>query len=136
MKIPLHRMAIVFPLGLLGTSFLFDLAWLATGRSELAVDAWWLILAGVIGAVVAGVFGALAWRALPRGTHARKLGALHGIGNVVVALLFLGSWFLRRGAPAHPAAIALVLSAAGVLLTLFTCWLGGQLVTREQEAEA
>ena len=46
-------MLIVFPLGLLATSFFFDLAYLATDRSELAIVASWMIFAGVIG----GLFG-------------------------------------------------------------------------------
>ena len=44
---PIHHMLIVFPLGLLATSFFFDLAYLATGRAELATVAWWMIFAGV-----------------------------------------------------------------------------------------
>ena len=49
---PVHHMLIVFPLGLLATSFFFDLAYLARGRGELAIVAWWMIFAGVIGGVV------------------------------------------------------------------------------------
>lgn len=129
MNVPLHRMLIVFPLGLLGTSFLFDLAWLVLGRSDLAVDAWWIMLAGVIGAAIASVFGAMTWKKIPTGTHARKLGALHGIGNVVVTALFVTSFLVRRADPAHPHFSALALSALGVLLIVATGWLGGKLVT-------
>src|ERR1051326_765643 len=46
---PIHQILIVFPLGLLATSFFFDLAWLAKGRAELAVVAHWMIFAGVGG---------------------------------------------------------------------------------------
>ena len=55
--LPIHQILIVFPLGLLATSFFFDLAWLARGRAELAVGASWLIFAGVIGGAAASLFG-------------------------------------------------------------------------------
>jgi uncharacterized membrane protein len=131
-SLPLHRMLIVFPLGLLGTSFLFDVAWRVLGRSDLAVDAYWIMIAGVVGAGIASVFGAMTWKTIPPGTRARRIGALHGIGNVIVSALFVGSALLRRGDPAHPHLIALVLSALGVLLIVGTGWLGGQLVQRDE----
>jgi len=126
--VPLHRMLIVFPLGLLGTSVLFDLAWLVMGRSDLAMDAWWIMLAGVAGAAIASVTGAMTWKKIPIGTRARKIGALHGIGNVVVTALFVASLAVRRPDPAHPHVAALALSALGVLLIVATGWLGGKLV--------
>jgi uncharacterized membrane protein len=127
----IHRMLIVFPLGLLGTSFLFDVAWLAWGRAELAVASRWLILAGVVAVLPAALFGLTDFLRIPRATRARRLGALHGGGNLIVAALFAVSWFVRGPAPAHPTATALALSAAGVILTLITGWLGGQLVEDE-----
>lgn len=125
--LPIHQILIVFPLGLLATSFFFDVAWLARGRAELAVVASWLIFAGVIGGAAASLFGVIDWLAIPRGTPAWRIGAWHGGGNLIVAMLFAASWFLRRDAPANPGAIAIALSGTGVLLTLLTAWLGSQL---------
>ena len=128
-----HNMLIVFPLGLLGTSFFFDLAWLALERGELAVVSWWMIFAGVIGSIVASLFGVVDWLAIPRGTRAWVLGAWHGGGTTLVAGLFAISWVVRRGNPAHPEGVAIALSAAGVLLSLLTGWLGGVLADRMEE---
>lgn len=130
---PIHRVLIVFPLGLLATSFFFDLAWLARGREQLAVVAWWLIFAGVVGGVAAAVFGLVDWLAIPEGTRARRVGALHGGGMGVVAVLYAASWLLRRDAPAHPEAVAILLSGLGVLLTVVTGWLGGELADYLEE---
>jgi uncharacterized membrane protein len=129
---PIHQILIVFPLGLLGTSFFFDLAWLITRRAELAIVAWWMIVAGVIGGGIAAIFGIVDWLAIPRGTRARRLGAWHGGGFVIVSLLFAMS-LLLRDAPARPAATALALSSLGVLLTVITGWLGGALADRMEE---
>jgi uncharacterized membrane protein len=132
---PLHQILIVFPLGLLATSFFFDLAWLVRRNEQLAIVAWWLIFAGVIGGVAAAVFGLIDWLAIPRGTRARRVGALHGGGMGLVALLYAASWLLRRDAPAHPEGAAILLSAAGVLLTIVTGWLGGELADRMEETQ-
>ena len=126
-------MLIVFPLGLLATSFFFDLAYLATDRSELAIVASWMIFAGVIGGIAASLFGLVDWLAIPRGTRAWILGAWHGGGNFIVAVLFAISWALRRDTPGHAAGVAIALSAAGVLLSVVTGWLGGELADRMEE---
>ena len=130
---PIHQILIVFPLGLLATSFFFDLAWLARRNEQLAIVAWWLIFAGVVGGLIASIFGMIDWLAIPRGTRARRVGALHGGGMGIVALLFAASWLLRRDTPAQPDAVAILLSAAGVLLTVVTGWLGGELADRMEE---
>ncbi|HLL16896.1 MAG TPA: DUF2231 domain-containing protein, partial [Pyrinomonadaceae bacterium] len=52
-------------------------------------------------------------------------------GNDVVLILFGLSWWLRRDTANHaPETVALVLSMLGVGLSLFTGWLGGELVER------
>jgi uncharacterized membrane protein len=132
---PVHQILIVFPLGLLATSFFFDLAWLAKGSEQLAIVSWWMIFAGVVGGGAASIFGLIDWLAIPRGTRARRVGAWHGGAFLIVAALFAGSWILRRDAPAHPESAALTLSALGVLLTVVTGWLGGELAERMEETE-
>ena len=130
---PIHRVLIVFPLGLLATSFFFDMAWLARGHAQLAIVAWWLILAGVVGGALAAIFGIIDWLAIPSGTRARRVGAMHGGGMGIVALLYAASWMLRRDAPAQPEGVAILLSGVGVLLTVITGWLGGELADRMEE---
>jgi uncharacterized membrane protein len=125
---PIHQMLIVFPLGLLATSFFFDIAFLATKKSEIAGAAYLMIFAGVIGGLLAAVFGLIDWLGIPSGTRAKAIGAWHGCGNVVVVLFFIASWWLRRGDPAAPAMTAIVLSGIGVGIALVTGWLGGELV--------
>lgn len=130
---PLHRILVVFPLGLLATSFFFDLAFMATGRPQLGVAGSWIILAGVGGGAVASVFGMTDWLAIPRGTRARRVGVVHGVGNALVAVLFAVGWILRRDAPGHPSAAEIALSATGVLLIVITALLGSE-VAKEMEA--
>lgn len=127
---PIHQMLIVFPLGLLATSLVFDLLYLGTGNGRWGDIAYWMIASGIIGGLLAAVFGLIDWLGIPSGTRAKRIGALHGIGNVFVVLLFGSSWLLRSDAPAAPGTLEVVLSVAGVSLALITGWLGGELVDR------
>jgi uncharacterized membrane protein len=76
------------------------------------------------------VFGWLDWIAIPRGTRARRIGLWHGVGNVVVLLLFILSWVLRRDTPETPPTGAIVSGLTAVIIALVTAWLGGELVDR------
>jgi uncharacterized membrane protein len=127
---PIHQMLIVFPLGLLATAILFDVIALASGNGYWSEIAFWMMAAGVITGLIAAPFGAIDWFAIPTGTRAKRIGAIHGIGNVIVVLLFAGSWLMRRDAPAAPEGLALALSFCGGVLALATGWLGGELVDR------
>jgi uncharacterized membrane protein len=127
---PAHQMLIVFPLGLLGASVVFDLIHLAGDNEELAIASFYMIVGGIVGGLVAAPFGTIDWLAIPHGTRAKSVGAVHGAGNVIVLLLFIGSWLLRLDDPEDPQALAIVLSLAGVGLSLVTAWLGGELVSR------
>ncbi|MFC0032276.1 DUF2231 domain-containing protein [Micromonospora chaiyaphumensis] len=127
----IHPILIVFPLGLLATAVIFDILYLITDRAGFQVSAAYTIAAGVIGGLVAAVFGLIDWSAIPAGTRAKRVGATHGLGNVVVLVLFAVSWLLRRGTENwEPNAGALVCSFAGIVLAGFTGWLGGELVER------
>jgi uncharacterized membrane protein len=127
-----HPMLVVFPLGLLAISVFFDITYLATKRVVFAETAYWNILAGVIGGLAAAVFGAWDWLAIPAQTRAKRIGALHGVTNVIVVGLFTLSWLIRRGDPLHhvPPVAALALSFIAIAFALVGGWLGGELVER------
>jgi uncharacterized membrane protein len=127
---PVHQMLVVFPLGLLGTSVAFDLLHLVMNEEVFAVVSHHLLAAGLIAGLLAAPFGTIDWLAIPRGTRARTVGALHGGGNVLVLALFAASWWLRRGQPDAPEPLPLLLSLGGAALALVTAWLGGELVSR------
>ena len=127
---PVHPMLIVFPLGLLTTAVVFDIIYLASNATHWTLASYYMIAAGIIGGLAAAVPGAVDWWAIPRGTRAKRIGLLHGVGNVIVLALFILSWFLRRPAPAAPPTGAIVAGLLGVVLAAFTAWLGGELVDR------
>lgn len=128
---PIHQQLIVFPLGLLGTAVVFDVLRLLTDNDGFATASYYMIAAGILSGLLAAVFGAIDYLAVPAGTRARRVGAVHGLGNVVVVLLFAGSWLLRADEVDNvPTTLAFLLAVAGALLSLLTGWLGGELVGR------
>src|SRR5262245_22560652 len=102
---PVHQMLIVFPLGLLATAVVFDVIYLANGTAAFAEVAYWLILSGILGGLVAAPFGLIDWAAIPSGTRAKRIGAIHGLGNTAVLLLFIASDLMRAAAPTAPPAL-------------------------------
>jgi uncharacterized membrane protein len=126
---PIHQMLIVFPLGLLGTAVVFDVIYLVTKLQTMAVVAYWMLAAGLVGAVVAIPFGIIDYTAIPAGTRAKRIGFMHGFGNAIVSVFFILSWFYRSP-DTPPSTTALVCSFLGVTLALVTAWLGGELVSR------
>jgi len=126
----IHQMLIVFPLGLLATAVIFDLVSFVSGNTRWTDMAFYLIGMGIVTGLIAAIFGAIDYFAIPNGTRAKRVGTLHSVGNAVVVLLFLGSWFLRRDNTTAPGTLAYLLSFAGAGLSLITGWLGGELVDR------
>src|SRR2546423_11531952 len=90
----------------------------------------WMIAVGVIGGLLAAIFGLADWLAIPPGARAKRIGLRHGGGNVLIVVLFIASWFLRRPAPDAPPVLAFVISFVAATLALVTAWLGGELVVR------
>lgn len=127
---PIHQMLIVFPLGLLATALFFDVIALVTDHRGLFQASYYMIAAGIVSGLLAAVFGLIDYLAIPHGTRAKRVGTMHGGGNVLVILLFAASWLVRRDHPADPGTLAIALAAVGAALGGVTGWLGGELVDR------
>lgn len=125
-----HPILIVFPLGLLATGVVFDSIYLIWSNPTFATVAYWMFTAGIIGGLLAAPFGWIDWFAIPSGTRAKRIGLMHGLGNIVAILFFIGSWWIRSDAPARPETTASILSFIGAILAAFGGWLGGELVGR------
>jgi uncharacterized membrane protein len=127
---PIHQMLIVFPLGLLAMALVFDVLFLTTGDSYWAASSYAMISAGILSGFLAAPFGFIDWLGIPAGTRAKRVGALHGAGNLFVLVLYSMSWAMRGAEPGAPAPMAFIFSFVGGLIALFTGWLGGELVDR------
>ena len=128
---PVHPMLIVFPAGLFTAAVIFDILYLILGNPILTTVSFYMIAVGVIGGLLAAIFGFIDWLGLPNNSRAKSIGGWHGIGNFVIVVLFAVSWLLRNGNPNFvPNGFAMILSFAGIVLALVTLWIGGELVYR------
>ncbi|HJY53670.1 MAG TPA: DUF2231 domain-containing protein [Candidatus Udaeobacter sp.] len=127
---PVHPMLIVFPLGLLSGAAIFDILYVSTQNGHWADVSYWMIAVGIIGGLIAAVFGFIDWLSIPEGTRAKYIGLIHGLSNFVVVLLFIVSWFMRRPNATVPSMTAMTLGWIGIVIALFSGWLGGELVYR------
>lgn len=126
----IHPILIVYPLGLLSAAVIFDVIYLLTLNPTWTTVSFWMIAAGIVGGLLAAVFGLIDYLNIPSGTRASRIGLLHGLVNVGVMILFIASWLLRRNSPEVPSMLAFAFSFAGVAAAMLGGWLGGELVER------
>jgi len=126
----IHPIMIVFPLGLLGTAAIFDALYLITDNSTWPTVSFWMLVAGLIGGLVAALFGLIDYLNIPNGTRAKRIGLYHALVNVCALILFALGLYLRWDTPLRPATIALVCSFVGFAVAMVGGWFGGELVER------
>ena len=130
---PIHPILVTVPIGAWVASFVFDIAShvVDEGAQTYSDGAELLIAIGVIGAVVAAVWGLLDYLRIERGTPAFKVATTHLVINAVVIVLFAISWIIRRNADDEATNGGLiVLSIVALALLSLSGWLGGKLAYR------
>jgi uncharacterized membrane protein len=128
---PIHPMLIVVPLGSFIAAVVFDALYLWGGREGFAMVGYWNIAAGVVGGLLAAVFGLIDWTAIPSNTRAKRIGLLHGLNMVVVVALFAFAWVTRYGgADVGASRNIFLIEVAALVLGTVGGWLGGELVDR------
>jgi uncharacterized membrane protein len=130
---PFHPILVTVPIGAWVMSLVFDVAATSAGEPEVFVKgAFWLIGAGILGAVAAALFGLLDLLTIPRGTPAFRTGLTHMVLNLSVVALFAISFALRRGHldEADATVPAVVISAIALAILGVSGWLGGKLAYR------
>ncbi|MDQ7906383.1 DUF2231 domain-containing protein [Phytohabitans sp. ZYX-F-186] len=126
-----HPMLVVFPLALFVTGTIFDLIHLASDNGTFAEVGFWMISAGIIGAVLAALTGFADWTKIPSGTRAKRVGRVHAALNSVMLVLFAISWLVRVDNTNHAASAgAFTLEVIAVAVGGGAAWLGGELVDR------
>lgn len=127
---PIHAALVHFPIVCFILALGTDIAYWQTGNLMWVNFSAWLLFVGVVGGVLAGLFGMIDLFN-SRAIRARGPAWPHAIGNVVVLGLALVNNFVhaRDGWPAV-VPLGLILSALTVALMLVTVWLGRELVLR------
>jgi uncharacterized membrane protein len=126
---PVHQMLIPIPAGLFIVAAVLDIVDLFVEAAWIPTVTFWNLVLGIASGLFAAVFGLLDWTKIPAGTRAKRVGAIHGIGNVAAVGLFLIAVLMRRAEqPFKAFPLLFEVIALGILGV--TAWLGGELVDR------
>lgn len=130
---PFHPILVTVPIGAWVASLVFDIASkLSDDKAAMfAEGAYWLIGIGVVGALVAAIFGLLDLLTIPRGTAAFKTGLMHMGLNLAVVVIFAVNCLIRE-ADGYESVEPLHLTLTIIALALLGAsgWLGGKLAYR------
>ncbi len=129
---PIHPMFVHYPIALWTTSVITDLIYYFCRNTSLILISKFLIAAGIVGAIVAAVFGLIDWTGITE-PAAKRIGNWHARLNITALILFGVSLYLRMknyGAPlvGFHLKIPFLVSVVGWLLMAISASLGGKLV--------
>ncbi|GAA0424397.1 hypothetical protein Acor_45220 [Acrocarpospora corrugata] len=127
---PLHPILVTVPIGAWVTSLVFDLASQAVKEPRfLAEGSLWLIAIGVLGALVAAMFGFLDLLAIKQGTPAFRTGLVHMSLNLAVTAAYAAAWAWRlAGDHLHAVGVGqIALSVISLAALSAAGFLGGKL---------
>jgi uncharacterized membrane protein len=127
---------VMFPLGLFTMAVLFDLGNLLGGPDILGALAYWNIIAGLVGGVLAAIAAAIDLAFVRPGTPAKRTGVLNTLINMGVLILFAVILLLRmrtvdRVAGGGLLAVEILALAAAA----YGAWFGGELVNRRRPVQ-
>lgn len=126
---PFHPILVTIPIGTWVASIIFDiLGGISDDPTAFVTGAQALIAIGIIGALLAAVFGFLDFLMIAAGTRAKATAVTHMSLNLGVVVLFIVNYFVRAGA-AHDevSVLGVVLSVIGLAVLAVSGWLGGKL---------
>jgi uncharacterized membrane protein len=124
---PIHPMLVPIAIGGLILSFIFDIVCIATGSVEpWATVAYYTMIGGIVGALVAAIFGFIDMLSIPAGAT-KKVALTHMAINLTVVVLFIFNAGMRH-ADVSPGGTPFILSLVGIALLAVSGWLGGKMV--------
>jgi uncharacterized membrane protein len=128
---PVHQMLIPIPAGLLIVAAVLDIVDAVHSSAWIPTVTFWNIAVAIVMGLIAAIFGVIDWTKIPNDTRAKRIGTVHGIGNVVVVVIFAAALWLRSRSLSHRADMSsLVLEIVAFFGLGVTAWLGGELVDR------
>ena len=126
---PFHPMLIPIPIGAWTALLFLDIASRNADNPGGYTDAATVVLGvGLVGAVLAAIFGFMDYGQIQKGTKAARVATAHMIGNLVAIGVFGASFLARLGAEQDRVPMGLVLvTVVGLGILGFTGFLGGLL---------
>jgi uncharacterized membrane protein len=129
---PIHPVLVPIPIACFVGVFLTDLTYWRSADMMWADFSAWLVTVGVIFGYLAAIFGLIDFLG-HRVVRTQPPAWPHAIGNVVLLLLATLNMFIHsRDAWTSVVPWGLALSAAVVLILIFTVWMGRSMVYRHR----
>jgi uncharacterized membrane protein/nitrite reductase/ring-hydroxylating ferredoxin subunit len=129
---PIHPMLVPFPIAFFIGALLFDLLALLFEKDGFAQTAGYLIMAGIIAALITAIPGFIDYLyTVPPKSTGKTRAAKHGLLNLSIVALFLFVWLYRQQENVSMLVVILFELIGAVLLTV-SGWMGGTLVYRNQ----
>lgn len=123
-KHPIHPMLVAIPIGLWIFSLACDVIRVMGGTSpNWQIAAYYTLVGGILGALVAAVPGFIDMLSLPRGL--KRIALIHMTINLTVVALYVWNAYLRKHGGID---LAVWLSLIAVGLLAVSGWLGGKMV--------
>ncbi|HET7274529.1 MAG TPA: DUF2231 domain-containing protein [Longimicrobiaceae bacterium] len=130
---PIHPALIPFPFAFLIGAFFFELFGKHLDKPEWWTTGSYLMIAGIVMALVAAVPGIIDYyQTVPPHSSGKKRATKHGIVNLSAVVLFAIAWWIGGDASVAPDWGTLLLQAIAIVLLTMGGWMGGVLVNRNQ----
>jgi uncharacterized membrane protein len=131
---PLHPMVIPFPIAFLTGALITDLLFWFTARAFWAETSFWLIITGLVIAVLTPGLGLVDFLTIER-ARVHKAGWFHALGNGIAVVVGIVNLLMRWADPA--AAViwrGIMLSGLTAVVLAISGWFGGELAYRYKAA--
>ena len=122
---PIHPMLIPFPIGFFVGALVCDIISIWSNAPFWPTMSVALIGFGIIGALLAAVFGFLDYFTAPMSADAKRTATTHMLLNLISVVVFAIAFFVRYEKP--PSTAGYALTVIGVIILAITGSLGGHL---------
>lgn len=130
----IHPLLVPFPIAFFVIALLSDIAFGSTGIGGFAAASLWLIGAGVVSAMVAGIAGVFDFLYAHRPLRLSQV-RFHAAATVGLVILQCLNFFLRQADPATDILPrGLLLSVLSILLMLMIGWMGRRLAPQRPDS--
>ncbi|MBS1524812.1 MAG: Rieske 2Fe-2S domain-containing protein [Bacteroidetes bacterium] len=127
---PIHPILVGFPIAFFTGTLIFDALGIFNMDSGFWQTGKYMEIAGIIAAVITAIPGTIDYFfTVPPKSSASSRGAKHGLLNVGLLVIFVIAFIIRTNDASWT---PVILEAVGFILLLFSGWLGGTLVYRNQ----
>jgi uncharacterized membrane protein len=126
---PFHPILVTVPIGSWVASLVFDvIAKVGDDPAPFANGAFWLLIIGIVGALLAAVFGMLDLMTIPSKSRAAGTAITHMALNTAALVVFAIDALVRHSQGRDDVStLALGLTVLGLLVVGSSGWLGGKL---------